>query len=73
MERLKELLDQIGLEPERVRMVNLSAAMAGEFAARATEMSEQVSALGPNPLHTPNGTGGEEIPGGRAGKAGTQE
>jgi len=44
------LLGQIGLEPDRVRMFNMSSAMAGEFAKVATEMSEQISNLGPNPL-----------------------
>jgi len=44
------LLTQIGLEPDRVRMFNMSSAMAGEFAKVATEMSEQVIDLGPNPL-----------------------
>jgi coenzyme F420-reducing hydrogenase delta subunit len=31
-------------------MFNMSSAMAGEFARVATEMSEQVIDLGPNPL-----------------------
>jgi coenzyme F420-reducing hydrogenase delta subunit len=31
-------------------MFNMSSAMAGEFAKVATEMSEQVIDLGPNPL-----------------------
>ena len=51
--RIKELLSSIGLEPDRVRMFNLSAAMAGSFVAAAKEMTEQISALGPSPLrHT---------------------
>ena len=50
MERIQYLLEQIGLEPERDRMFNMSAAMAGEFVGAATEMTEQVEALGPNPL-----------------------
>jgi coenzyme F420-reducing hydrogenase delta subunit len=33
-------------------MFNMSAAMAGEFAAAAKTMTEQISALGPNPLRT---------------------
>jgi len=53
VERIRELLDQIGLEPDRVRMFNMSSAMAGEFAKAATEMSEQVIELGPNPLRSP--------------------
>jgi F420-non-reducing hydrogenase iron-sulfur subunit len=44
------LLQQIGLETERVRMFNLSSAMAGAFAAAVTEMTGQVEALGPSPL-----------------------
>lgn len=50
MKHLKDLLDQIGMEPERVEMFNLSSAMAGEFAAAATMMSDQITKLGPNPL-----------------------
>jgi coenzyme F420-reducing hydrogenase delta subunit len=50
---VKDLLAQIGLEPERVRMFNMSAAMAGEFVAAATQMTEQVTTLGPNPLRAP--------------------
>jgi len=50
VKRVKELLEQIGLEPDRVRMYDISAAMAGEFSSAATEMTEQISVLGPNPL-----------------------
>jgi coenzyme F420-reducing hydrogenase delta subunit len=50
VDHLKNLLDQIGMEPERVEMFNLSSAMAGEFAAAATKMFEQITKLGPNPL-----------------------
>jgi len=35
-------------------MFNLSSAMAGPFAAAATEMTETVTALGPNPLRRMN-------------------
>jgi F420-non-reducing hydrogenase iron-sulfur subunit len=49
---LQKLLEQIGLEGERVRMYNLSSAMAGQFAAAAKEMTEQVTNLGPNPLRS---------------------
>jgi F420-non-reducing hydrogenase iron-sulfur subunit len=47
---VKYLLEQIGLEPDRVGMFNMSAAMAGEFVAKASEVTEQIAALGPNPL-----------------------
>ena len=50
MTRIQELLAEIGLEPERVEMFNMSAAMAGEFVAAATEMTERIDELGPNPL-----------------------
>jgi coenzyme F420-reducing hydrogenase delta subunit len=50
VDQLKDLLNQIGMESDRVRMFNLSSAMAGEFANAAIEMSEQITNLGPNPL-----------------------
>lgn len=50
---IKDLLKPIGLEPERVRMFNMSAAMASQFVAAATEMTEQISTLGPSPLRAP--------------------
>lgn len=61
VERVRDLLDQVGLEPDRVRMFNLSSAMAGEFAKAATEMTEQITNLGPNPLRDlePNNQTGE--------------
>lgn len=50
IERVKELLVQIGLESERVQMFYMSSAMADAFAKAATDMTETVSNLGPNPL-----------------------
>jgi F420-non-reducing hydrogenase iron-sulfur subunit len=52
---VKDLLAEIGLEPERVQMVNMSAAMAGQFVEAATEMHQQIMDLGPNPLKNFNG------------------
>ena len=49
-EYLRELLDQIGVGRERLRMVNLSAAMAPTFVERVKEIVETVEHLGPNPL-----------------------
>ncbi len=57
MRHIQKLLAAIGLEPERARMVNLSSAMAGEFVAAMTQMTEYVRTLGPNPLR---GADGEE-------------
>lgn len=51
--RLQSLLAQIGLEPERVQMFNMSAAMAGAFVEATTAMHTQIEALGPNPLRAP--------------------
>jgi len=50
VEYLQSLLKEIGLEPERVRMFNLSAAMAGQFVEITKEMTEKITELGPNPL-----------------------
>jgi F420-non-reducing hydrogenase iron-sulfur subunit len=47
---VQHLLGQIGLEPERVRMFNLSAAMAGQFVEATMEMTKKISELGANPL-----------------------
>jgi F420-non-reducing hydrogenase iron-sulfur subunit len=57
---VKYLLEQIGLEPGRVGMFNMSAAMAGEFVETASEVSEQITALGPNPLRH-SGTGESNV------------
>lgn len=53
LEAIRELLDQIGLGRDRLRMVNLSAAMAPTFVERVGEMVETVRRLGPNPLRGP--------------------
>ncbi len=47
---VQDVLKNIGLEPERVRMFNLSSAMANRFVEATKEMTEKVQALGPNPL-----------------------
>lgn len=44
----KQLLEEIGLEPERVEIHNMSSAMGGEFARVAREMTERVRELGPS-------------------------
>jgi coenzyme F420-reducing hydrogenase delta subunit len=46
---VRGLLREIGLDSERVRMVNVSAAMGGRFAELAAEFAETVKELGPNP------------------------
>jgi coenzyme F420-reducing hydrogenase delta subunit len=46
---VRSMLTDIGLDSERVRMVNVSAAMGGLFAELAAEFAETVQKLGPNP------------------------
>ena len=50
VERIKALLQGIGLEADRIRMFNLSSAMGTQFAEAAAEMTEQIAGLGPSPL-----------------------
>ena len=47
---LKQLLAEVGIEPERAEMYNLSSAQGQRFAAIATDMAERVKALGPSPV-----------------------
>lgn len=57
MEHLQQKLEEIGLEPQRVRMVNMSSTMAGQFVAAVIEMTNQIQELGPNPLRAQNQNG----------------
>jgi F420-non-reducing hydrogenase iron-sulfur subunit len=50
VELVRKSLQDIGMEPERVRMYNLSSAMGPRFAEIAREMTESIRQLGPNPL-----------------------
>ena len=50
MNYVKNLLDEIGLGGERLAMYFLSSAEGARFAEIATEMTERIRALGPNPL-----------------------
>ena len=56
---VKDLLTEVGIEPERVEMYNMSSAMGAKFAEVATEFTERIKALGPTPsnaqawMHTP--------------------
>ena len=49
-DRIREMLEEIGVGGERLKMVNLSAAMAPTFVERVQEMVKAVKALGPSPL-----------------------
>lgn len=48
--RARELLAEIGLEPERLEMFNLSSAEGPRFAEIVTLMTERLRKLGPSPL-----------------------
>ena len=56
---VKGILTALGINPERLQMYNLSAAMGGRFVEIAQEMTEKVKALGPSPVNT--GQGRESI------------
>ena len=51
---VKELLAEVGLEPERVEMYNMSSAMGPRFAEVANEFTDRIRALGPSPLRRPD-------------------
>jgi hypothetical protein len=42
-------------------MVNISSAMAGQFAEAATQMSQRIARLGPNPLRAETTRGEKNI------------
>lgn len=50
--RARSLLQQVGLEPERLEMFFVSGGMGATFARIGQGMSARVRALGPNPLRT---------------------
>jgi coenzyme F420-reducing hydrogenase delta subunit len=52
-DRIRAMLDEIGVGSERLRMVNLSDAMASAFVQHIQEAMDIIRALGPNPLKMP--------------------
>ena len=50
VERVQQILEEIGIEPERLEMFNLSSAEGARFAEIVTLMSERLARLGPSPL-----------------------
>ena len=44
---VKRLLAEVGIEPERIDMFNLSSAMGGRFAEIVEEMTQRIKELGP--------------------------
>lgn len=56
----RELLTEIGIEKERLRMVNISAAMGRPLVDIIIDMIKTVRELGPNPLRTASGNKKEQ-------------
>jgi coenzyme F420-reducing hydrogenase delta subunit len=54
VDHVKKLLEEVGIEPERVAMYNMSSADGPIFAAAATEYTEIIKQLGPSPLRREN-------------------
>jgi coenzyme F420-reducing hydrogenase delta subunit len=50
VKQAKKLLEEVGLEADRVEMFNLGASDAPRFASACNEMTERARRLGPNPL-----------------------
>jgi F420-non-reducing hydrogenase iron-sulfur subunit len=50
MKLLKKMLEELGLEPERVKFSYISASEGKEFADLISELTETIRKLGPNPL-----------------------
>jgi len=54
VEYVKKVLEDLGIEPERVEMFNLSSAMGLKFAEIAREMTQKIRLLGESPVHKKN-------------------
>jgi F420-non-reducing hydrogenase iron-sulfur subunit len=50
VEYARNLLEEIGLEGRRIQMINVSAAMGGQFAWSAAELTEEIRRMGPSPM-----------------------
>lgn len=49
-EFLEEMVDELGLEPERLRLEWISASEGGKFTNAIKEVSENIKKIGPSPL-----------------------
>jgi coenzyme F420-reducing hydrogenase delta subunit len=50
VEQARRMLKDIGLEPERLKMVHMSSAMGLKFAEEAQRITDEIRVLGPSPL-----------------------
>lgn len=47
---MKTLLPQVGIDPARVEMYNLSAAQGGRWGEICSEFTERIKNMGPSPI-----------------------
>lgn len=47
---MKKLMNTLGIDPERLEMFNLSAAMGPRWAEICTQFVEKMRAFGPSPI-----------------------
>ncbi len=52
VERVQKILSDIGIEPERIKMYNLSAGEGARFVEYVNDMTERIKKLGPSPIKT---------------------
>jgi coenzyme F420-reducing hydrogenase delta subunit len=67
--RARKVLEQLGLEPERLEMYFVSGGMGATFARIAQGMTARAIALGPNPLRSQQQADYPESPSGGAASA----
>jgi coenzyme F420-reducing hydrogenase delta subunit len=48
---VQKLLEEIGIEPQRLSMVTMSAGMGTRFAKIASDFTDEIKKLGPNPVN----------------------
>jgi len=66
---VKTLLEELGMDPDRVDMFNMSSAMGPEFAQSARDFTERIRRLGPNPVRPRDGVEPAEVARARMGSA----
>ena len=69
LEYVKTLLEELGMDPERVDMFNMSSAMGPKFAETARGFTERIRRLGPNPVRPRDGFEPAEVVRARMGDA----
>ena len=69
MGHVKTLLEEVGVDPRRVEMFNMSSAMGPKFAQAARDFTERIRRLGPNPVRPRDGFEPAEVVHARMGDA----